>query len=69
MPVAKILQPQNTPRSDDLDELFYRCLTLMELTEPEDLATARSVLRIDATKHFYDNEDYYRERFNDIRHG
>lgn len=67
--VSKFNADFEQPRADDLEELFYRFLTVMELKEPEDLAIARSVLHMDARKHFNDNQQYYRQRFDQIRRG
>lgn len=57
------------PAREELEQLLYRYLTIMELTDPEDLAIARGVLHLDAKAHLNENKEYYRERFAEIRRG
>lgn len=69
MQLSQQIPPETDIRKDDLEELFYRFLTVMALTEIEDIAVARSVLYIDSKNHFKENDGYYRERFDQIRRG
>lgn len=65
--VCEIRTLETPQRVDEIEFLFYRFITLMQVENPEDLAVGRSVLRMDTAQHFKDYESYYRQRFNAIR--